>query len=72
MDAEKTMKPIWWFVGLMLLAMGAVVLAAGLYLLAYPPAHTTVLARLRPNLWWGAVMMLAGAIFVFTHRASKG
>jgi hypothetical protein len=29
------------------------------------------MARLRPNLWWGAVMMLAGAIFVFTHRASK-
>jgi hypothetical protein len=69
---EANMKPIWWFVGLMLLAMGAVVLAAGLYLLAYPPARATVLAGLRPNLWWGGVLMLAGAIFVFTHRASKG
>ncbi len=68
---EAKMKPIWWFVGLMLLAMGAVVLAAGLYLLAVPPAQATVLAGLRPNLWWGAVMMVAGAIFVLTHRASK-
>ena len=30
MEAEKAMKPIWWFVGWMLLAMGAVL--GGLFL----------------------------------------
>jgi hypothetical protein len=70
MTPESQMKPIWWFVGLMLLAIGAVVLAAGVYLLAYPPAQATVLARLRPNLWWGALLMAAGAVFLFAHRKS--
>jgi hypothetical protein len=62
------MKSIWYLVGLMLVAMGVLVLAGGVGDLVSPPAHATVLARLRPNLWWGAVMMIAGAVFFLTHR----
>jgi hypothetical protein len=67
-EQHAEMKSIWYLVGLMLLAMGALVLAGGIGDLISPPAHATVLARLRPNLWWGAVMMIAGAVFFLTHR----
>jgi hypothetical protein len=67
-EQHAEMKSIWYLVGLMLLAMGVLVLAGGIGDLISPPAHATVLARLRPNLWWGAVMMIAGAVFFLTHR----
>ncbi len=68
MNELKKMKPIWYFVGLVLLSMGAVVLLTGIYRLASGATHTTVLARLHPDVWWGAVMVAAGAIFFFRNR----
>ncbi|HEY3359689.1 MAG TPA: hypothetical protein VGQ83_40950 [Polyangia bacterium] len=57
---EAEPLPIWFFVGLILAVYGAIVLGAGLLM---PPAHT-VLAHLRPALWWGGTMLVAGAIFL--------
>ena len=65
---EHGMKSIWYLVGLMLAVMGLLVLAGGVGDLLSPPARPTVLAHLRPNLWWGAVMLVAGAVFFLTHR----
>ena len=62
------MKPIWYFVGLLLLIMGTIVLAAGLYTLVYPPPEHKVLEQLHPDLWWGAVMMLSGVVFLLLNR----
>ena len=67
-DQSTGMKSIWYLVGLLLMAMGLLVLAGGIGDLVAPPARATVLARLRPNLWWGAVMLAAGAIFYLTQR----
>jgi hypothetical protein len=67
-EQSAGMKSIWYLVGLLLLVMGALVLLGGIGDLVSPPAHATVLARLRPNLWWGAVMMIAGAVFFLSHR----
>jgi drug/metabolite transporter (DMT)-like permease len=63
------MKPIWYFVGLILMSMGAVVLLSGLYrLFISAGGHATVLQELRPDIWWGAIMILAGGIFFFLNR----
>lgn len=51
--------PIWFFVGLILLVYGLIVLAGGLL----PQDRPTVLMELRPALWWGGLMTLAGAAF---------
>ncbi len=64
----KKMKPIWYFVGLVLLVMGGVILVTGLYDLIARVESRTVLARLHPRIWWGGLMVLAGAIFVLTNK----
>ena len=65
------MKPIWYFVGLILLLMGGIIFLSGLYQFADPPA--TKLAELHPNIWWGALMMLFGGIlFAKTRKESSG
>jgi hypothetical protein len=62
------MKPIWYFVGLLLLAMGVIITISGLYALANPPARQTVLGYLHPDIWWGCIMLVAGTIFLLTNR----
>jgi hypothetical protein len=65
------MKPIWYFVGLILLTMGLVLVAAGLISLASPPEAKPVLYELHPNIWWGAVMMVIGTIYILKNRKVK-
>lgn len=67
----KKMRPIWYFVGLMLLSMGAIVTLTGLYYYFNPPDVKTVLADLHPSLWWGMVMVAAGVIFLLFNRTAK-
>jgi len=62
------MKSIWYFVGLMLLVMGGLVLLAGLIELVSPSARQTVLAEIHPGIWWGAIMIVAGAVFFAKNR----
>jgi hypothetical protein len=54
---------IWFFVGVCLLVNGALILGAGLWELAYPPANPVVLFRLHANVWWGAVLLLLGILY---------
>ena len=62
------MKSIWYFVGLLLTTMGAIITASALYSLAHPAETGKVLARMHPDLWWGAIMTVAGFLFLFFNR----
>ncbi len=62
------MKPIWYFVGLLLTIMGTIILVAGFYTLFNPPPQEKVLGSLHPDLWWGAVMIISGVIFLLANR----
>ena len=68
---EHKMKPIWYFVGLILISIGSIIFLSGLYQLFYPPEIKTVLANLHPDIWWGAVMAIFGGILFFTSRKEK-
>jgi hypothetical protein len=54
---------IWFFIGVLLTAYGALVLAGGLYELVSPPEHPVVLASLHAGIWWGAVLLIIGAAY---------
>ena len=62
------MKSIWYFVGLLLTIMGAIITAAGVYLLFYPPAQPKVFSHLHPDLWWGILMLVFGLLFAILNR----
>ena len=70
-DDQPKMKPIWYFVGLVLMSMGAIVFITGLLQLTYHETQQTVLAELRPNIWWGLVMIAAGLTLFLTNRKSS-
>jgi drug/metabolite transporter (DMT)-like permease len=65
------MKPIWYFVGLLLVILGAIILISGIYLYFNPSPHTTVLGETHPSIWWGLVMLIAGALFLVKNWKVK-
>jgi hypothetical protein len=56
---------IWFFAGIMLLAYGIVILAAGLWELGHPLANPPALAQLHAPIWWGALLAVSGASYTF-------
>jgi len=62
---------IWFFIGSLLTIYGVLILGYGLYSLVTPPVQPTVLAELHADIWWGAVLLLVGLIYSFTHSPRK-
>lgn len=62
------MKPIWYFVGILLLSMGVIVLVSGILALMNPPPQQKVLSNLHPDIWWGVIMTAAGLFFFLSNR----
>ncbi len=58
--SEIKMKSIWFFVGLMLVIVGGIILITGIYLYFNPSAAQTALAHTYPNIWWGGIMFVFG------------
>lgn len=65
---EHKMKPIWYFVGLILMSMGGIIFLSGIYQLFNPPAVKTILAETHPGIWWGAIMTIFGAVLYFKTK----
>ena len=61
--------PVWFFVGVLLLIYGVLILGNSLLHLSRPP--TTVLGELRPEIWWGAILTVIGAIYVYLFKPKK-
>ena len=59
------MISIWFFIGVLLLAYGILILGSGLMELSSPPGHPVVLANLHAGIWWGALMILLGGFYTF-------
>jgi divalent metal cation (Fe/Co/Zn/Cd) transporter len=66
--SEKKMKPIWYFVGIILMVMGGIIFLSGIYNIINPREMKTVLAETHPDIWWGAVMVVFGALMYFKTR----
>jgi hypothetical protein len=66
------MISIWFFIGISLAVNGVLILAAGIYQLVYPPANPgVVLFNLRANVWWGAVLLVVGALYCFKFAPQR-
>jgi hypothetical protein len=68
---EHGMKPIWYFVGLILIVMGGLIFLSGIYQFIYPPELKTILAETHPGIWWGAIMVVFGGLMYLKTRNPK-
>ena len=67
--SEQKMIPIWYFVGLILLIMGGLILSSGIYNLISPPVVKTILSETHLDNWWGAIMVLfGGGMFLVARK----
>jgi hypothetical protein len=71
MHEEKERIPIWFFIGALVLVFGILILCAGVYGFFYPPEPRVVLAGLHAELWWGALMIVLGAIYTVRFFPKK-
>lgn len=62
--------PIWFFIGMLLAVYGALICVSGLYGWISPPPeeHRVQLWNLHADVWWGALMLLVGAIYTIRFR----
>jgi len=68
---HKHFISIWLFIGGLLLIYGVLILGSGIYDYFNPPATTTVLAGLHPQIWWGALLLIMGVVYCWNFRPGK-
>ena len=69
---EEDGLSIWFFVGVMLTIYGIIVLIANIPAFTSTiESHHVVLERLHAGLWWGILLTLLGALFLYLHWPGK-
>ncbi|HLJ17270.1 MAG TPA: hypothetical protein VKV15_22435 [Bryobacteraceae bacterium] len=69
--AAKKQIPVWFFIGVLLSIYGVLILGAGLDELASPPERVVVLENLHVAIWWGAFILVLGAVYVWAFRPGE-
>lgn len=70
MSEKHHIIPVWFFVGLLLLIYGVLILGSGLGEWSHP--SNTVLAEKHAPVWWGALMLVLGAIYCMKYYPRRG
>ena len=70
MSKEKQIS-IWFFIGCLILFYGVLILGAGTQQMISPPANPLVLAELHVGIWWGALLIALGGIYVYIFRPGR-
>ena len=66
------MISIWFFIGLLLLAYGVLILGSGLYEYFNPPVVQTVkLPELHAAIWWGAIVLAIGVVYTVKFKPRR-
>jgi hypothetical protein len=69
MSEKHHIIPVWFFVGVLFLVYGVLILASGLAEWSHPAG--TVLAELHAPVWWGGLLITLGAIYCILFRPGK-
>jgi len=68
---EKHAISIWFFIGLILVLYGVLILGASIYNLFVPPTHPVVLSKLHSGVWWGALLVVMGVVYLLKFSPGK-
>jgi len=69
MSEKHDIIPVWFFVGVLFLVYGVLILGSGLAEWSHPPA--TVLSNLHAPVWWGALLIVLGAVYCMAFRPGR-
>ncbi len=75
-DSRATDSPerisIWFFIGAVLLVYGIIILIASIPGVSSPEgAQHVMLADLHAGIWWGALLIVLGAVYVAIFRPGR-
>jgi hypothetical protein len=62
---------IWFFIGVLLVIYGVLILGAQWWTIDHPPEHPVVLANLHAGYWWGALLTALGLVYSIRFRPGK-
>ncbi len=65
MTSDKSIS-IWFFIGVLILIYGVLILGAGIAGLSSPPP--VVMANLHVGIWWGGFLVVVGLVYVYFFR----
>ncbi len=68
---KKKMISIWFFIGLILTVYGLLILGAGIYNLVVPNKLHVILSNLQAGVWWGALLVVLGVVYILKFRPRK-
>ena len=71
-EEKKHFISIWFFIGALPSVYGVLILGAGIWQIVNPPKQQVVLANLHAAVWWGALLIALGAVYVIRFRPGKG
>ena len=69
MSEKRHITPVWFFVGVLFLVYGVLILGSGLAEWPHPP--NTVLSELHAPVWWGALLMILGGVYCTIFRPGR-
>jgi FtsH-binding integral membrane protein len=69
MTEKRHMIPVWFFVGVLLLIYGVLILISGLVEWSQPT--DLVLANLHAPVWWGALLTVLGIVYCPMFRPGR-
>jgi FtsH-binding integral membrane protein len=69
MRSRAQMLPVWFFVGVLLVAYGAVIVVTGVCEWSQPPA--TVLSQYHPAFWGGLILLGLGGFYTIRFWPGK-
>jgi hypothetical protein len=70
MDSEHQI-PIWFFIGVLLGTYGLLIFGSGIYGLIHPPERIVALSYLHADIWWGALLLILGIVYVVKFRPNR-
>ena len=71
MSHDNRQISIWYFIGLLILVYGLLIIGAGIADVVSPPANPRALAELHVGIWWGALMIVLGGLYTYLFRPGR-
>jgi len=63
---------IWFIIGVQLVIMGVIILAASIYGLFFPPENPVLFENLHPGIYEGIALLLLGLVYAIKFRPGSG